>query len=351
MNIDTLPNLSRDNTIFPTGPSTVEEDMAALFIGGSNADRLANSAATLGIATETITTAGWVLSTDAVTAILPQVSELCGSLPANAPVVIYCLDNSSFCCANGEGQLSAITKQKDGLYHVPGEIVVVHEVTLAAAVTNLKRLLVACGNRMVFIITPGPRYHTIPCCCSGDHCTHLRIPESGIKLMQDLARLHLFIARRLSSSPNCSVLPACDLLTGKGNATPEEALAAFSSWGAVHGSGSNYTRMALCLVDGHFRKATSTAAASVLPPPPTPPTKRPRADSASSYESGTDAGMPIPAMSSFRPAPRFKLPRGGQMPPPVFTRGGSRGGQRGGANPAFQKGSGYGQGTSGRKSR
>jgi hypothetical protein len=84
--------------------------------------------ATLGIATETITTAGWVLSTDAVTAILPQVSEFCGSLPASAPVVIYCLDNSSFCCANSEGQLSAITKQKDGLYHVPGELVVVHEV-------------------------------------------------------------------------------------------------------------------------------------------------------------------------------------------------------------------------------
>jgi hypothetical protein len=281
LNIDTLPNLSRDNTIFPTGPSTVEEDMAALFIGGSNADRLANSAATLGIATETITMDGWVLSTDAVTAILPQVSELCGSLPASAPVVIYCLDNSSFCCANSEGQLSAITKQKDCLYHVPGELVVVHEVTLAAEVTNLKRLLVACGNRMVFIITPGPRYHTIPCCCSGDHCTHLQIPESGIRLMQDLARLHLFIARRLSSSSNCSVLPACDLLTGKGNATPEEALAAFSLWGAVHGSGSNYTRMALCLVDSHFRKAPTTAAATAQPPP-APSTKRPRADSSSS---------------------------------------------------------------------
>ncbi len=255
--------------------------MAALFIGGSNADRLANSAATLGIATETITMDGWVLSTDAVTAILPQVSELCGSLPASAPVVIYCLDNSSFCCANSEGQLSAITKQKDCLYHVPGELVVVHEVTLAAEVTNLKRLLVACGNRMVFIITPGPRYHTIPCCCSGDHCTHLQIPESGIRLMQDLARLHLFIARRLSSSSNCSVLPACDLLTGKGNATPEEALAAFSLWGAVHGSGSNYTRMALCLVDSHFRKAPTTAAATAQPPP-APSTKRPRADSSSS---------------------------------------------------------------------
>jgi hypothetical protein len=277
--------------------------MAALFIGGSNADRLANSAATLGIVAETITTAGWVLSTDAVTAILPQVTELCGSLPEGAPVVIYCLDNSSFCCANRDGQLSAIAKQKDGLFLVPGEIVVIHEVTLAAEVTNLKRLLVACGDRMVFIITPGPRYHGIPCCCSGDHCTHLQIPDSGIKLMQDLTRLHLFISRRLSSSANCSVLPACDLLTGKKNASPEEALSAFSTWGAVHGSNSNYTRMALYLVDNHFRKPPVSAAAAAQPAPPAPSTKRPRADSSSSYESGSESGLPIPALTSFRPAP------------------------------------------------
>jgi hypothetical protein len=34
----------------------------------------------------------------------------------------------------------------------------VHKVTLAAAVTNLKRIILACGDRKVFIITPGPRY-------------------------------------------------------------------------------------------------------------------------------------------------------------------------------------------------
>jgi hypothetical protein len=145
--------------------------MAALFIGGSNANRLVNAAATLGIVAETITSGGWVISTDAVTAILPQVIGLCESLPENAPVIIYCLDNSSFCCVNAEGQLSAISKQKDDIYHVVGEIVVVHEVTLAAAVTNLKRILLACGNRKVIIITPGPRYLTTPCCCSNDHCT------------------------------------------------------------------------------------------------------------------------------------------------------------------------------------
>jgi hypothetical protein len=200
LGMDTLPNLSRDATIFPPGSAPPADDIAALFIGVSNADRLANAAATLGIIAETITAGGWIISTDAVTAILPQVIGHCESLPDNAPVIIYCLDNSSFCCANAEGQLSAIEKQKDDIYHVVGEIVIVHEVTLAAAVTNLKRILLACGNRKVIIITPWPRYLTMPCCCSHEHCTHLLVPDSGLKLMCDLARLHQFILRRLGSS-------------------------------------------------------------------------------------------------------------------------------------------------------
>jgi hypothetical protein len=65
---------------------------------------------------------------------------------------------------------------------------------------------------------------------------HLLIPEAGMKMMADLARLHQFIKRRLSSSANCLVIPACDLLAGRKGASLEEALAAFSSWGTVHSS-------------------------------------------------------------------------------------------------------------------
>jgi hypothetical protein len=332
LNLDTLPNLSRDTVIFPTGNTAVEDDLAALFIGGSNDDRLANSAATLGIISETITTAGWILSTDAVTAILPQVIEYCNSLPEEAPVVIYCLDNSSFCSANMDGQIWAITKLKDGLYHVQGELVVVHEVTLAAAVTNLKRLLVACGNRRVFIITPGPRYLTLPCCCKGGHCTHLQVPDFGLKLMQELARLQLFISRRLGGSGNCTVIPACDLLSGKSNTSPEEALAAFATWGAVHGSTANYTRMVLTLVDSHFRRGPAAP-----PAQPSLSTKRPRCDSSTSYDSGSESGLPIPALSSFKP--RFKAPAVRQPFLPGFTRGGSRGGGNN-SKRGFQGGSG-----------
>jgi hypothetical protein len=325
LNLDIIPNLSRDATIFPPGSAPPADDMAALFIGGSNADRLPNAAATLGIVAETITTGGWVLSTDSVTAILPQVIRLCESLPENAPVIIYCLDNYSFCCANTDGELSAISKQKDDIYHVVGEIVVVHEVTLAAAVTNLKRILLACGNRKVIIITPGPRYLTTPCCCSNDHCIYLLVPDSGLKLMCDLARLHQFILRRVSSSNNSSVILACDLLTGRKNTIPEDALSTLSTWGTVHGSSAHYTRMALTLVDNHL--GSSPPPVPTAPPQPSAAVKRPREESTSSsaYDSGSDAGRPIPALSSFRPT-RFKAPVSRQPALPGFSRGGSRGG-------------------------
>jgi hypothetical protein len=202
------------------------------------------------------------------------------------------------------------------VYHVIGEIVVVHEVTLAAAVTNLKRIILACGDRKVIIITPGPRYLSQPCCCAAGHCTHILIPESGLKMMADLARLHVFIQRRLSSSTNCQVIPACDLLAGKKGASPEEALAAFSTWGTVHGSTASYTRMALALVDGLF--GSPPPAAPVLPAQPQPHLKRQMVESSTSYESGSEAGQPIPALTSFRTSRRPPNLRG-------FTRGGSRG--------------------------
>jgi hypothetical protein len=113
-----------------------------------------------------------------------------------------------------------------------------------------------------------------------------------------------------------------DLLTGKRNSSPEEALSAFSTWGPIHGSNANYTRMALALVDGYFG---NTAATPATAPPPTPAAKRPRAEStSSSYDSGSEAGHPKPALSSFR-TPRFKAPADRHTQLSGFTRGGSRG--------------------------
>jgi hypothetical protein len=128
----------------------------------------------------------------------------------------------------------------------------------------LKRILAVCGDRRVFIITPLLRFVNFACCEEAVHCTHRLVPDSALKLYMDLVRLHKFIEGRLSSFPLCEVIPAGDLLAAKHGASPSEVLAAYSSWGAVHGNGGSYTRMALTLVD----KVLQGTFKQPLPPPP-----------------------------------------------------------------------------------
>jgi hypothetical protein len=190
---------------------------------------------------------------------------------------------------------------------------------MAAAVANLKRILAVCGDRKVYIITPLLRYINDAYCRDAGHCTHKLIPDSATKLLLDLGRLHRFIESRLSSFPLCEVILAGDLLAAKHGASASEVLAAYSGWGAIHGSGVAYTRMALTLVDkilsGNFKK----------PPPPPPP-----ADGSGKMkrsESGSSSG-------SHRSTPGSSRHSGGDLLP-GFTRGASRGGRRGGSRGSF----------------
>ncbi len=178
----------------------------------------------------------------------------------------------------------------DNKFHVVGEIIVAHEITMAAAVANLKRILAVCGDRKVYIITPLLRYINEACCRDAGHCTHRAIPDSATKLLLDLGRLHRFIESRLSSFPLCEVTPAGDLLAAKHGASASEVLAAYSGWGAVHGSGAAYTRMALTLVDkvqtGSFKK---------------PPPRRRRLTAAGRGNALSPA--PLPVATDLPPAP------------------------------------------------
>ncbi len=188
-----------------------------------------------------------------------------------------------------------------------------HKITMATAVANLKRILAVCRDRKVFIITPLLRFINDACCGDAGHCTHRLIPDSATKLLLDLGRLNRFIESRLSSFPQCEVIPASDLLAAKHGASTTEVLAAYSGWGAVHGSGAAYTRMVLTLVDkvlsGNFKKP--------LPPPPAADGggKRKRT------ESGSSSGSHRSAVSLYRHS-------GGDLLL-GFTRGGSRSGGRG----------------------
>jgi hypothetical protein len=310
-----------------TGQQTASEK-TALFIGGSNADRLANSAATLGVNPETVTSGGWILSTSNITTILPEIEAYCNTMPADSPVIFYCLDNSSFACADQDGAISAIRKLdkgKDPSNHVVGELIVAHKITLAAAVSNLKRIIAVCGGRLVIIVTPLPRYLNGRCCKDVDHCTHIGIPESREKIFDDLRRLHTFITCRLSTAANCQVVAAGDLLLNKKKATMDETMGAYSSfWGTVHGNQAAYTRMAMGLTDILTANGDSPP---ILPAVLPVAVKRPRSDTASGSHS-----MPVISNSRFSnnisstPYSQGAQPGTGRD----FFRGGKRGGGRGG---------------------
>ncbi len=190
-------------------------------------------------------------------------------------------------------------KLDDNRYHVVVELIVALEITLAAAVANLKRILAVCG------------YVNGACCDVATHCIHRLIPDSAMKLYMDLVRLHKFIEGRLSSFPTCEVIPAGDLLAAKHGASPSEVLSAYSSWGAVHRNGGSYTRMALTLVDkvlrGNFKQQA----------PPTPASdggsKRKRAESTSHVSNDTSSASSLHHYSLDRK--------------PDFSRGGLRGGK------------------------
>jgi hypothetical protein len=303
-------------------------EKTALFIGGSNADRLANSAATLGINPETVTSGSWILTTANVTTILPEVEAYCATMPADSPVIIYCLDNSSFACADQDGAISAIRKldkAKDNSYHVVGELIVAHEITLAAAVSNLKRIIAVCGGRLVIIVTPLPRYLNGRCCEDVDHCTHIGIPESREKIFDDLRRLHTFITCRLITANNCQVVAAGDLLLNKKKAAVDETMEAYNNlWGTVHGNQAAYTRMTMGLTD---ILTASGDTPPILPAALPVAVKHPRSDTASGSHS-----IPVISNTRFTNNISSHLYSQGAHRGAVrgFIRGGRRGGGRGG---------------------
>jgi hypothetical protein len=113
----------------------------AVFVGGSNAGNLAVSASALGLDAFRISKGGWKLSKDNVDKLLPDLKDLLSTLPPDTPVVIFCLDNTSFLGLNEDGSMNAISRcvEEDDGFHVKGALVVAPEKAMKYFLDQLKR--------------------------------------------------------------------------------------------------------------------------------------------------------------------------------------------------------------------
>jgi hypothetical protein len=79
--------------------------------------------------------------TKAFEARLLRTKDLLSTLPPDTPVVIFCLDNTSFLGLNEDGSMNAISRcvEEDDGFHVRGALVVAFENAMKYFLEQLKR--------------------------------------------------------------------------------------------------------------------------------------------------------------------------------------------------------------------
>jgi hypothetical protein len=111
--------------------------------------------------------------------------------PENVPVIIQGLDNSAYLGATDDGGMAPLSQcvPKDKGFHAVGALVVASERSISSTVTQLNRLITACGCRQVFILSVMPRFIIMPCCDHPGHMTNF-LDENYLRtILRDLTSL------------------------------------------------------------------------------------------------------------------------------------------------------------------
>ncbi len=248
--LDTDPNLSQSSKrpqlylAFRSG----SVDTAA-FVGRWNAKKLSQAAANLGIDSYMLAKSGWKITKENIEKLIPDLKELMSSLPASTPIVLFCLDNSSFLVASDEGGLLPISKcvPEDDDYHVNGALVVAPECAMQVTLDLLKKLMSELSEYQFFIISPITCYISGSCCNAEDHVSNSGDPEFFNTIFSGLTKLKFLLRKKLAPA---TVLDGIELIceTGCGKERMEQTLR--TGWAdPVHLKPHIYSKMALNLIE------------------------------------------------------------------------------------------------------
>jgi hypothetical protein len=164
-------------------------------------------------------------------------------------------------CLSAAGQLTPITKStEDNKYHVDGDLAITSPILLKPMFKTLSEIVTICGSRLIYILTPLPRYVLVPCCFKDSHCANLIVKDDAtrqvvLSLMDELDQFCRLVKTKF---PSCKVINTGDLLAGKDGASKLEVLdAMIANWTTdpVHGDKASYARVAVKLIEKMEEKA------------------------------------------------------------------------------------------------
>jgi len=101
-----------------------------------------------------------LVTSNSVDLLLPDLEEQLSGMPPDTPIILYCLDNSAFMSASSDGSMAPLAKMPGGVggYHAVSKLIVAPDRALANSISYLKRVVDACGEHPVFIISPHFRF-------------------------------------------------------------------------------------------------------------------------------------------------------------------------------------------------
>jgi hypothetical protein len=249
--LDPNPNLSRSKNkpqMYPAVRSGTVKRI--IFVGSSNAKKLSQAASMLGIDSYMLATGGWKVCRENIDKLIPDLRKILSGIPAGTPIVLFCMDNSSFLTATEEGGLIPISKwvEGDNGYHVKGALVVAPERAVQYTIDQLKRVVDEFEDYDLFIISPVTRYVSSPCCNSLEHVTNFQDSEFLSTIISDLTKLKFQLRKKLQPA---IVLDGIKLVcsTGCGQDKVEQTLRAGWALDPVHPTSHVYAKMALNLIE------------------------------------------------------------------------------------------------------
>ncbi len=207
--LDENPNLSW-SAVRPLAKEIHEKKKvsteATLMVGGSNATRLAEALANLGIDSYKLASPGWKLNKENAEKIIPDLKEVLETIPKNAPVIFFCLDNTVFKVATEEGELTNISKcvPEDDGFHVNSSLVVAPDFFVKNQIEMLKILVSYCEGHTVLIMCPD----------DSGHCTNFNDPAYLASLISDLAQVNASITKAF---PEATAVDTLEALIEQGN--------------------------------------------------------------------------------------------------------------------------------------
>jgi hypothetical protein len=249
--LDADPNFSRSR-VRPAMHATLRTGSieAVIVIGGSNAGQLADCCTALGLNVTKHVKSGWKINRDSVDKLIPELEKTLSQTPENVPVVIQGLDNSAYFGATDDGGMTPLSKcvPKDKGFHAVGALVVASERSISSTVTQLNRLISACGCRQVFILSVMPRFIIMPCCDHPGHMTNF-LDENYLRtILRDLTSLRTSVKRMLVGG---QLVDTMELICGDQYSLEKAEAAARAGWTTdpVHPSKHTVAKIGLHLIE------------------------------------------------------------------------------------------------------